>query len=549
MYLLACTTHSVSGTEPVKDSMKTFTYENIAAAYTRMPGNIILPQHIDTIYACTERHLLWFDRNGQIIDYAQFLLNTCKKAIRQSWIYPEVFQKLVLGGMPALNEEYAQVISDHDLWNLDIKLTRLAYALAHFEAKGQIEPFRWEIKPDSIDVSGWICQQFKQHRFESFESLNPDILGYGVLINALDYYSRLSKNIRFEPIQIESKLEPGIEDKRIKQIRIRLAMLLSDGAKLLLSHKPEYFDESLVDAVKDFQKNRGLKSDGTIGFRTMHFLNLSPDSVKEKIFKNLERIKWMPSVFPEDDYILVNLPDYKIKIMHGNQEIFSMNCIIGKYKNQTPVFSDTMQYLVMSPFWNIPKSIAVKEIWGHVSRDPDYLEKHHMQVFIDGQNLSEDSIDWSAFKPKDFEYRIKIRQIPGKHNSLGRIKFIFPNDHWVYLHDTNAKYLFAKEERALSHGCIRIEKPLDLAMYVLRDNPDWDTTKLLKAMDTTAPEIVHLKHKIPIFLYYLTAWGEQGQLQLRRDPYLLDQKMDSLLNVLRYARKSDDLLVVSEDMH
>jgi len=491
IYLLACTTHTVSGTEPIQGNFKTFAYENIAAAYNRTPENIKLPQNIDTIYTCTERHLLWFNHKGQLIDYARLLLNTCQKAIRQSWICPEMFQKLVEEGISGLNEEFAHIVSDEELWNLDIKLSRLAYALAHFEAKGQIEPFQWEIKSDPVDISTWLCNQFMQHRFESFESLNPDILGYRTLINTLEYYSRLSKNIRFDPIPIESKLEPGIKDQRIKQIRIRLAVLLSDGAKLLLSRKPEHFDNIMVDAVKDFQKNRGLKSDGTIGFRTMHFLNLSPDSIKDQIFKNLERIKWMPAAFPEDDYILVNLPDYKVKMMHGNQEVFSMNCIIGKYKNQTPVFNDTLQYLVMSPYWNIPKSIAVKEIWHHVSRDPDYLDKHHMQVFIDGENLSKDSIDWSAFNAKDFEYRIKIRQIPGKHNSLGRIKFIFPNDYWVYLHDTNAKYLFAKEERALSHGCIRIEKPLDLAMYVLRDNPDWDSTKLLQAMDTTAPEIVH----------------------------------------------------------
>jgi len=259
----------------------------------------------------------------------------------------------------------------------------------------------------------------------------------------------------------------------------------------------------------------------------------------------------MPSTFPEGDFIQVNLPDFKVRVMHGIQEIMRMNCIVGRYKNQTPVFSDSMEYLVMSPFWNVPKSIAIKEIWAHVTNDPDYLENHYMQVFVDGENVSGDTVDWSTFKKKDFEYRIKIRQKPGAYNSLGRIKFIFPNEHWVYLHDTNAKYLFGKEERSLSHGCIRIEKPIDLAMYLLRDNRDWesDTAKLLEAMDTTVPQIVHLKQKVPIFLYYLTAWGENGLLQLRRDPYLLDIKMDSLLNDLKVLNKSDDLLVASEEMN
>jgi len=518
---------------------------------TTLPDDETLPPEIDTIYAACGNHLLWFNTKGEAISYAFKLLEACRKAAKESWVFPTIFEKLIKGGGKLLKQRTTKQITEENLWNLDTKLSRLAYALVRFEALGQLNPYQWDIKRDTPDISAWLIRQFKQQTFESFSSLNPDILGFATLQQALNYYERIGKRVDFKPIYIDAKIEPGTKDSKIRKIRYRLSVLLQDGAKLLLAPEPALYDEHMVDAIKYFQSARGLKSDGTIGFRTMRFINLPPDSVKLQICKNLERLKWMPSSFPDGDFIQVNLPDFKVRVMHGIQEIMRMNCIVGRYKNQTPVFSDSMEYLVMSPFWNVPKSIAIKEIWAHVTNDPDYLENHYMQVFVDGENVSGDTVDWSTFKKKDFEYRIKIRQKPGAYNSLGRIKFIFPNEHWVYLHDTNAKYLFGKEERSLSHGCIRIEKPIDLAMYLLRDNREWesDTAKLLEAMDTTVPQIVHLKQKVPIFLYYLTAWGENGLLQLRRDPYLLDIKMDSLLNDLKVLNKSDDLLVASEEMN
>lgn len=265
------------------------------------------------------------------------------------------------------------------------------------------------------------------------------------------------------------------------------------------------FDEETGKAVRRFQQRSGLDADGVVGEKTRRRLNASVESRIRQIEINLERWRWLPHDLGER-YVLVNIAGFRAGLYDGDHLTLGMRAIVGKPYRKTPIFSDTIRYLVCSPYWNIPRSIAEGEIW---PKGRAYMAQHDIEV-VQGRRL---------------------RQRPGPENALGRVKFIFPNRFNVYLHDTPARELFARSSRSFSHGCIRLEKPIDLATELLAGQ-GWSRDRVLAAADSVTESTVHLDHPIPVHILYWTAWAdENGLVQLREDVYGRDDAVAAALDL------------------
>jgi murein L,D-transpeptidase YcbB/YkuD len=227
------------------------------------------------------------------------------------------------------------------------------------------------------------------------------------------------------------------------------------------------------------------------------------------IVVNMERCRWIsPEVVKARELIFVNIPSYMLFFNRNGQRILESPVVVGKTMNKTVIFSGNMSSVVFSPYWNVPPSILAKEVKPGIKKDPNYLAKHNMEWYNNGQ----------------------VRQKPGKSNSLGKVKFIFPNSNNIYLHDTPSKSLFAKESRAFSHGCVRVGKPRDLAIKILENDPDWTVEKIDAAMNAGTEKWVSLKTKIPVYIGYFTAWvDEKGDINFYDDVYKRDDRLYDIL--------------------
>ncbi len=252
----------------------------------------------------------------------------------------------------------------------------------------------------------------------------------------------------------------------------------------------------------------------------------NPTGHLDLIRMNLERWRWMPRDLG-DRYILVNVPAYQMQVIEGGRTALAMRTIVGESKNPTPLFSDEMTYVVFSPAWNIPDTIIRKEMVPHIVKDPSYLDRQAIEVVgTSGDVVDLASVDWTD---EHAVHGMRFRQAPGPKNALGLVKFIFPNHFDVYLHDTPSRSLFNKVHRALSHGCIRVENPIGLAQYVLRDQPQWTAPRISAAMNAQQEQTAILKQRLPVHIGYWTAWvSPDGSLTYTDDPYKLDLRQAQL---------------------
>ena len=242
----------------------------------------------------------------------------------------------------------------------------------------------------------------------------------------------------------------------------------------------------------------------------------------ERIAMNLERWRWVPRDLG-DRHVLVNVPAYQMQVIEDGTPVLAMRVIVGAPDTPTPLFSDNMTYVVFSPYWNIPESILREETLPRLAENPDYLARNNMEVVgTSGELVDVASVDW---EDEEATKGLRFRQAPGPENALGLVKFIFPNHFSVYLHDTPGDALFKKHERALSHGCIRVEQPVALAEYVLDDQNGWASPRIVQAMNAKEEQTVTLKKPLPVHIGYWTAWvGEDGHVTFTDDPYALDRK-------------------------
>jgi len=419
--------------------------------------------------------------------------------------------------------------------DLDVLLTDAFLLLSCHLSNGCINPVmlkaEWFAHNEKMDVTALLEKSLKENRIkETLTDLTPKEKLYTRLRPALARYRELAAQYPAWPeIPFASpSLKKGMRDGRIPAIRQRLAVLgdLPAGENI----NDDFFDAALVRAVLSFQTRHGLDADGVIGAKTIGAFNVSPAKRVRQIEINLERLRWSFRN-PGKRYLLVNIANFELDVVEEGETVMTMRVVVGKPFWDTPVFSKKMSYLVLNPPWNIPRSIAVEEILPKVRRDRQYLLKNNIRVLrngstIQGQQLQ--AIEWSRLSIDNFPYQ--LRQDPGPANPLGSIKFMFPNEFDVYLHDSPNKGLFQRSVRAFSHGCIRIEKPVELAIHLLRDSQKWTRETLLAAIREGREQTVPLPQPLPVHLLYLTAWVDGKQtVQFRDDIYGRDRVLDESL--------------------
>ncbi|MBC6368782.1 murein L,D-transpeptidase [Algoriphagus sp. AK58] len=427
------------------------------------------------------------------------------------------------------NKKAGQANDYKELADLDLLLTDAFFKLASHLERGKVDPSQltssWEIsrKPQKADYVSLLNRAIQENSVrKKLEELYPDFTIYRKgreVIRTLDELKK-SDTLDWKPIKIDKAIKPGDTHSAIPAIRQRLRFWghLKSGDNL----DSKLYDSVLVAAVKSFQKENGMEPDGAIGKNTVSGFNASPSFLMDKAAINLERLRWLPDTVRDAEFILVNIANFQLDYVNKLDTVFSSKVIVGKSYHQSPIFSAQMSYIVFSPYWNIPVSIAKNEVIPAIRKNPNYLQQKNMEVVTpSGKLVDPSTINWSS---KSFPYM--IRQKPGGSNSLGLVKFMFPNSHSVYIHDTPSKSLFEKEDRALSHGCIRLQNPVKFAQILLKDDPTWTLEKIEKAMHQEKEQIVNLPRKIPVVLIYLTFWADsKGTPHFRSDIYGRDGEL------------------------
>lgn len=322
------------------------------------------------------------------------------------------------------------------------------------------------------------------------------------------------------------KLTLGDRDKRVPLIKKSLGVETNPNDNLL-------FDDKLESAVMEFQKKNGLLADGVVGFNTVDNLNLTWEYRLNQIRVNMDRLRALTGIWYEEKNIIVNIPDFTLNVNENGDSVLSMKVITGMKSRPTPLMSKEVSYIIFSPKWFVPDKILLEDKLPLIREDPKFLSKHHMKVYnkegMDSE-IDPESIDWNTVEKGGVPYRVV--QGSGGYNALGRVKFIFPNKDDVYMHDTPDKYLFQRTRRTFSSGCIRVEKPVELAQYFLKDYKEWNAEKIKEAMNRASERKVYLDLPVPIHIIYLTAWVDGGgTLNFREDVYERDQTYFKLLSL------------------
>ncbi|SHK70033.1 L,D-transpeptidase family protein [Hymenobacter psychrotolerans] len=499
----------------------------------------------------------WF-RNHELVPQARTMLGVITKAADEGLDPKEYktkdFDKLFADLEAAQSDSVKRNALEKEI---DVALSGTYFNWASDFYRGTVDPravktIDWQVKRNKIKLHKALMTILKEREstypYYEFEPLHTE---YDQLKKALAEYRTLQRNGGWPTIPATTKLKPGQTAPAVAVLRQRLlgtkAPAPEPAAATAAGVTPartvsntsvagtapaaatgEKYDEELVQAVKEFQTQNGLKPDGVVGGETLRLLNIPVAQRIDQLILNMERWRWIPKRF-EPNYLLVNIPDYKLHMIENNKEVFDMRVIVGKALNATPVFSDKMEYVVLAPYWNVPFSIIDKELRPKLAADPHgTLDRLDMEV-VKGSGskatpVDPGSINWASLTPATWKYTLRRR--PGPKNDLGDVKFIFPNSNDVYLHDTPNDQLFSQAKRGFSHGCVRVEEPLKLAEYLLRNKPGWDMAKIEETIAAGEEKYVSLKEHLPVYLVYFTAWVDQsGNVHFRDDIYGHDKSL------------------------
>jgi L,D-transpeptidase YcbB len=355
---------------------------------------------------------------------------------------------------------------------------------------------------------------------ENDKTYEPVNIYYSKLKEKLRLYRDIQKKGGFPIIKSDQEFLTKTEsDSTILQVKKRL-FLTGD---LKVNDNNVIYTIPLVKAISNFQQRVGLIENGELNFKTIAEMNKTVDFRIKQMLVNLERLRWVP-VEIENDYLLVNIPEYKLHVFENKKLLWETNVVVGKAAKQTSIFKGSISRIILNPYWNIPNSIINHEILPKLKRNPNYLSRNNMEVVSnDGKVINAATINWKQYS-KNVPFI--IRQKPGNDNSLGKMKFLFPNSFNIYLHDTPSKELFDRNKRDFSHGCIRVENPKKLAMYLLRNDKTWSQEKVDEVLKTITETGISIKPNISVYITYFTAWVDvKGNLNFRNDIYNLDEEL------------------------
>jgi murein L,D-transpeptidase YcbB/YkuD len=420
---------------------------------------------------------------------------------------------------------------------LDLLLTDAFLLYAAHLVEGRVDADEvhegWRARPRKVDMVWLLNNALSGDRVEPvLADIAPPHPGYLLLREELERYRRISALGGWPGIPAGPVLRAGDTDPRLPWLRLRL--LASNDLPEPEVTGGELFDKETAAALVRFQQRHGLNGDGVLGPKTLAALNVSVEVRIRQIEINLERWRWLPKDLG-DRHVVVNIADFQLAVMEGTQTVMTMPVVVGTAYRKTPVFSARMDHLIFAPYWNVPPTILREDKLPKIKADPGYVQRQHFEIVRGTEEkptfLDPWKISWRKVTAATFPGY--LRQNPGPKNPLGRVKFMFPNAFDVYLHDTPDKHLFGRDARTFSSGCIRIQRPSDLARCLLAEQ-GWSNDRILAAMARNTPLRVPLVRPLPVHLLYWTAWVDpEGILQFRDDIYLRDLDLDRALSQRR----------------
>lgn len=421
---------------------------------------------------------------------------------------------------------------------LDLAMTVATMRYLTHLHSGRVNPdrvkFAFGQTPNQLDLEQFVRQQVinAQDLGGVIAEVEPPFMGYRRAEAALADYLELADEGDVPTLAIpEKSIRPNDNYSDLKTLAMRLHQLGDWPNDTPLPSAPGKYPGPAVAAVKHFQRLHGLTPDGVLGKGTIAALNVPLNQRVSQLQMALERYRWIPPTFAQPP-IVVNIPEFRLRTMRTQAGWFlSMNVVVGEaYKNQTPVFTGEMKYVVFRPYWEVPFSIQMKELVPKIEHDRNYLASKDYEVIDSNHQVITDGTVTDAILDQLREGTLFIRQKPGPKNALGLVKFIFPNSYNVYLHSTPEPKLFGHARRDFSHGCIRVADPAGLAAWVLRDKPGWDEDQIEAAMNGDQTLVVSLDHPIPVLILYSTAVVEpDGEVHFFSDIYGYDKDLEQAL--------------------
>ena len=463
-----------------------------------------LATRMRTFYRGRNYQYAWFFKEG-LADYGKSFLNLVDDYVGYSGD-SAVYDPFLHQAIDSITSKNQKTTGQDLVLKTEFLLTRSFFQYAHRAYQGRnrlnMSELEWFIPRKKINTVAFLDSMVR-NKGKDFSSYEPVNAQYRLLKNCVLEYYEIEKKGGWPAMPANKKtIRQGDSSDAVSKIKTRL-FLTGD---FLSKDTSPVFTHILADAVKHFQHRYGFKETGIVNPSLVNELGRPVSELIRKILINMERMRWVPAT-PSTDYLLVNIPEFRLHVYEKGNYKWSMNIVTGSSTHNTVVFTGTLKQIVFSPYWYVPPGILKNEILPAIHRNKNYLAAHNME--------------W---------YGNTVRQRPGLNNSLGLVKFLFPNDYNIYLHDTPAKSLFNESKRAFSHGCIRLQQPFKLASFLLRTQSNWDSLKIARAMNSGKEQFVAVKETVPVYIGYFTAWVDKdGQLNFRDDIYSHDRKISEHL--------------------
>lgn len=466
----------------------------------------------------------WLD-HGKMTKRSQTVLSLLEKS-NYKGLFPNNYH---LGKIKALINADKVKVEDQQLF--DVLMTDAALSYLRDLSVGQpelivVEQKNWLLPRDKFDSVAQLNKVLTAPDLATeIVAIEPKHEQYQLLLDSLARVleSEASNEVETK-MAVGGKMSLNDQNDKVQLLNNRLIELgYLDSAQ----KDQKLFDYATKTAVQAFQNEHLLEPDGVVGARTQKELNKTKQDRVTQLITNIERWRWMPKNLGQH-YLVVDIPSFEYYVVKDGVETVRAKTIVGMAQRSTPVFMAPMNHIVFAPYWNVPRSMAVRDKLPQLKKDPERLARSKIRILDrNGNEIDPSMVDWSQYNANNFPYR--LRQDPGSYNALGKVKFMFPNEHAIYLHDTPQKSLFGKTERTFSSGCIRIENPVQLAEYFLKDQ-DWKVDRIQKAYDGSKEQTVRLKEdmRFPVYTIYMTtAVDADGKTVYRSDIYDRDGAMQT----------------------
>ncbi|MHA6279738.1 L,D-transpeptidase family protein [Salinimicrobium sp. CAU 1759] len=469
---------------------------------------------LEEIYSQREYRSLW--RDGEVL---HSFYNSLKAANDEGLDYRDYH-----------GQEIDSLLSRSDLdagqaARLDLLLSDAFLTYANHLYYGKLDPEKlhefWGISRQPKDIKELLIQGVENNEIpEILEDLKPKSQIYQGLKKSLAEYKELkNKQDTINKISKGEVIKPGDSDPRIPAIAQRLEQLKSFQPDTSITQN--IYSEVLVEAIKEFQESKSIQTDGIIGNSTIDELNKGPQDIYNQILANLERWRWYPRDLGEH-YILINIPHFRLAVVKDGDTVRKHNVIAGAKARPTPIFSDTVNHLVINPTWTVPPTIKSKDVIPKMAADRTYLSRNNMTVTgTNGERIDPSNVNWESSEAMSYSFT----QRAGPSNPLGQVKIMYPNKYLIYLHDTPAKSLFSQSERAESSGCVRVENAIDLSAYIVENQSEWNKNKIEEVIRSGKTTTVNVDRPIQVHHFYWTAWRAGDKTVVINDVYDLDEQI------------------------